>query len=121
MRTTRHHHVGAVVSQLRKRLKGVTEQALNNFVCFAHYKRIAGLGDVLCCCTPVHPAAIWLTNSVAELMHECHKRVTRFERTFMNMLDIKFVERGCLVNRESGLERHNTDFCLSERKRCFNV
>ncbi len=54
----------------------------------AEHQQIAGLGDVLCGGTPVHPAAVGLASSPRQLPHERHEGMARAREALVNAIAI---------------------------------
>jgi hypothetical protein len=54
----------------------------------AEHQQIAGLGDVLCGGTPVHPAAVGLASNPRQLPHERHEGMARAREALVNAIAI---------------------------------
>src|SRR5262245_7203969 len=117
----RDRHLGTTLGEVGHRQQRFADQANDNCVRLAQKQEITGLRDVLRRCTPVHPAAMGITDHARQLPNKRHKSVAGARKA---RIDARAIQQLKPCSSRDGCRRlgwNDRELCLRPRQRHFDV
>ena len=114
-------HLRAALRQIRHRQQRFIDQALEDGMRLAQHQQISGLGDVLRCRAPMHPAAMRFADDMAEFPDQRHQSVAGAGEAFIDAGAIHQCQLRLRGNGVSGVLRNDSQFRLGVGERGFDI